>query len=133
MSAGIVNTANGIVTVKISGTLKRPELAALEKAAVELFRQQGKMRILILTENFQGWERGDDWGDLSFMRENDRHMEKIAIVGEKKWKDLALIFTGKNYRECPVEYFQPEDISQAQAWLMGNGTGQSLDGGQGER
>ncbi len=128
MSAGIVSMANGIVTVKISGMLRQPELAALEKVAVEIFRQQGKMRILILAEDFQGWERGGDWGDLSFMRENDQHMEKIAIVGDGKWKDLSLIFTGKNYRECPVEYFQPEEVSQAQAWLMENGTGQRLDG-----
>lgn len=128
MSASIVNTADGIITVKISGKLKRPELTAMEKTAVEIFRQQGKMRILILAEDFQGWERGGDWGDLSFMRENDQHMEKIAIVGEGKWKDLALIFTGKNYRECPVEYFLPEEVGQAQAWLTENGTRQRLDG-----
>jgi len=133
MSAGIVSTANGIVTAKISGRLRQSELVAMEKAAVEIFRQQGKMRILILAEDFQGWERGGDWGDLSFMRENDRHMEKIAIVGDKKWKDLSLIFTGKNYRECPVEYFQPEEVCQAQAWLMENGAGRRLDGCQEER
>ncbi len=133
MSADIVNTANGMITVKISGMLRQSELVALEKIAVEIFRQQGKTRILILAEDFQGWERGGDWGNLSFMRENDQHMEKIAIVGDGKWKDLALIFAGKNYRECPVEYFQPEEISQAQAWLMENGTGQSLDGCQGGR
>jgi hypothetical protein len=121
MSAGIVSTANGIVAVKISGKLRQPELVAIEKTMAEIFRQQGKMRILILAEDFQGWERGGDWGDLSFMRENDQHMEKMAIVVDAKWKDLALIFTGKNYRECPVEYFQPEEVAQAQAWLMENG------------
>lgn len=133
MSAGIVSTANGIITVKISGKLRQTELAAMEKTAVEIFRQHGKVRILILAEEFKGWEQGGDWGDLSFMRENDQHMEKIAIVGDAKWKDLSLIFTGKNYRECPVEYFQPEEVSQARAWLMENGTGQRLDGGQGGR
>lgn len=133
MSAGIVSTSNGMITVKISGKLRQPELAAMEKTAVEIFRQQGKMRILILAEDFQGWEQGGDWGDLSFMRENDQHMEKIAIVGDRKWKDLALIFTGKNYRECPVEYFPPEEVFQAQAWLMENGTGQKLDGCRWER
>lgn len=128
MSAGIVNTANGIITVKISGKLRQPELAAMEKTAVEIFHQQGKMRILILAEDFQGWERGGDWGNLSFMRENDQHMERIAIVGDGKWKDLTLIFAGKNYRECPVEYFLPEEVGQAQAWLTENGARQRLDG-----
>jgi hypothetical protein len=121
VAASIVSTTNGIITLKISGKLRHPELAAVEKIAVEIFRQQGKMRILVLAEDFQGWERGGDWGDLSFMRENDQHMERLAIVGDSKWKDLSLIFAGKNYRECPVEYFHPEEAAQAYAWLKERG------------
>jgi hypothetical protein len=127
MTAGIVSIANDIITVEISGKLRQPELAAMEKTAVEVFRQRGKMRILIIVEDFQGWGLGDDWGDLSFMRENDQYMRKIAIVGDPKWKDLVFIFVGKNYRECPVEYFQPEQVVQARAWLMENSKPQAVE------
>jgi hypothetical protein len=84
MRPDVVSIGNGIITVRISGELRQPELAALEKVAVGVFQQQGKMRILILAEDFQGWERGGNRGDLSFMRANDQHMEKITIVGDKK-------------------------------------------------
>ncbi len=120
MSADIVSVENGILTLKISGKLTQPELAVAQNTARGILRQHGKMRILVLAENFQGWERGGDWGDLSFQDENDQYMEKIAIVGDKKWEDLALIFAGKGFRHCLVEYFQPEEAAKAQAWLMEN-------------
>ena len=120
MSAEIVSATNGIITLKISGKLTQPDLAAVQNTAAEILRQHGSMRMLVLAHNFQGWERGGDWGDLSFLDENDQYMKKIAIVGDKKWEDLALIFAGKGLRRCLVEYFQPEEAAKAQAWLMEN-------------
>ena len=54
VGADIVSIMNDITTVRISGKLRQPESAALEKVAVEVFQQQGKMRILIRAEDFQG-------------------------------------------------------------------------------
>ena len=118
MSADIVSTANGIITLKISGKLTQPELAAAQNAAAGILRQHGNVRVLVLVDDFQGWEREGDWGDVSFLVENDQYMEKMAIVGDKNWKDLWLIFAGKGFRHCLIEYFQPEEAAKAQAWLM---------------
>lgn len=41
----------------------------------------------------------------------------MAIVGDKKWEDLALIFTAKGLRKFPIEYFEPAQIAHARAWL----------------
>jgi hypothetical protein len=117
VSAEIVNAADGILTVKITGRLTQPELAAAQKAAAEVLQQQGKGRVLVITENFQGWERGGDWGDQSFQLEHDAHIEKMAIVGDKKWEDLALVFASKGLRSFAIEYFPPAHLAQARAWL----------------
>jgi hypothetical protein len=117
MSAEFVNTASGILTVRITGKLTCPELRAAQKGATEIVQQQSKMRILVLAGDFQGWERGGDWGDLSFQTENDPNIAKMAVVGERKWEDLALVFAGKGFRQFPVEYFQPADLTKARAWL----------------
>ncbi len=118
MSAEIVDIANGIITAKVSGKLKQPELAAAQKAMAEILRQQGKMRILILTENFEGWDKGGNWGDMSFLHAYDSQMERMAIVGDEKWKGLTMMFTGTGFRRCVIEYFAPEDAAKAKAWLM---------------
>ena len=57
MSAEIVNTAKGILTLKVSGKLTQPELAVAQKQAAEILHQQGKMSVLVVTEDFRGWER----------------------------------------------------------------------------
>jgi len=41
----------------------------------------------------------------------------MAIVGEKMWEDLVLIFAAQGLRRFPIKYFQPNELSQAHAWL----------------
>lgn len=119
MSAEIIANTNGIVTIKISGKLTATDLAALQKSAGPLLRQQNGVRVLVLTENFEGWAKGGDWGDLSFQMEHDDDIARMAIVGERQWLDLALLFTAKGLRKFPIEYFLPADETKARAWLAG--------------
>ena len=118
MSAEITGNTNGVVTVRITGKLSHSELVALQEAIVAIINRQGKVRLLIIAEGFQGWEKAGDWGDLSFQIENDPHIEKMAIVGEQKWEDLALVFVAKGFRKFPIEYFKPADLTNARAWLL---------------
>lgn len=117
MSAEILDHTDGLVTARISGKLTQPELTALQAAAVELIRQHGKIRFLVLVQDFQGWEQGGDWGDISFQMENDDHIVRMALVGEKKWEDLGLVFTAQGLRKFPIEYFPPADLARARAWV----------------
>lgn len=116
MSAEIVSNGRGIVTARITGRLTQPELSRLQETVAALLRQQGSLGILVLVEDFQGWQEGDEWGDVSFM-ENDPYIRKMAIVGEKRWEDLALVFAAKLVRPFPIEYFLPAELSRARAWL----------------
>jgi hypothetical protein len=117
VSVEILEHSGNTLTARISGKLTQPALAALQDAAGDVLKKHGKTRLLILTDNFDGWEREGDWGDLSFSIEHDKHIEKMAIVGDKKWEALALLFTSKGLRRFPIEYFQPADILKARAWL----------------
>jgi hypothetical protein len=72
---------------------------------------------LILAEKFEGWEKAGDWGDLSAQTQLDEQIERIAIVGEKPWEDVALLFTGKGIRKVEIEYFAPMEVSRARSWL----------------
>jgi len=117
MSAEIIDIANRVITARITGKLTQPELALLQKAAGELIKQHGKVRILVVTESFEGWQRGGSWGDLSFQLEHDAEIERMAIVGDRKWEDLTLVFAAKGLRKFPIEYFEPGELSRARAWL----------------
>lgn len=117
MSAEITEYTDGILSARISGKLTHAELVALQHAASDLIKLRGKVRLLVIAESFQGWERGGDWGDLSFQAEHDAHIERMAIVGDRKWQDLALLFASKGLRKFPIEYYESGELAKARAWL----------------
>jgi hypothetical protein len=120
MSAEIISNTGGLVTAKISGKLTYSELTALQKSVISIIGREGGIRTLIIAEDFLGWDKSGDWEDISFQDTSDPYINKMAIVGEKKWEELALLFTGKGFREFPIEYFLPTELSKAQAWLTEN-------------
>lgn len=116
MSAEIVNNPGNTVTLRVSGKLAQSELAVAQKNAVEILQKEGKKRLMVVVEDFQGWGKGD-WGDLSGQAALDEQIDRMAIVGDKKWEDLALLFVGKGVRRVAIEYFSPANFDKAQTWL----------------
>jgi hypothetical protein len=117
MSAEIVDASEGVLTIKISGKLRYSELAAAQKTAAETLQKRGGSRLSVLAERFEGWEKGGDWGDLSGQAQLDAQIERLAIVAEKRWEDVALMFAGKGIRHIDIEYFPPTELPKARAWL----------------
>src|SRR6266480_7193627 len=57
-----------ICVLRISGILKRSEFGAEQNALARRINMGSKPRLLVILENFEGWERGADWGnDLDFL------------------------------------------------------------------
>lgn len=117
MAAEIVEVVDGIVTIAVRDKLAQSELLAAQTALAAIIREQGKIRMLVRAEQFAGWERGEEWNDFSFQAEHDDDIEKMAIVGDEKWKKLTLVFTAKGLRKFPIRYFLTEEIEKAHGWL----------------
>ena len=87
------------------GYSKKNEFNGAQCKIKEVIKKTGHVQILILTENFEGWERSEGWGDWSFAERNDSYIDKIAVVGDEKWRDSVFSFTGKGFRSVAIEYF----------------------------
>ena len=87
-----------ICVLRMSGALKRSEFGAEQSAIARKIDTGAKPRLLIILENFEGWERGADWNDLDFMISHGGEISKIAIVAEPRWEALALAFAGAGVR-----------------------------------
>lgn len=105
---------------RITGKLIKDEYVSAQNEAEALIRKLGSIKILVLLEDFSGWERTSAWEDLSFNEQNDPFIEKMAIVGHPQWQDLVYAFTLKGLRSVPIEYFASEDESKARQWLAGD-------------
>ena len=119
MAATIQRESDKLLVMRITGLLKKSELdAALAAAAKQLPTAPGVyINILIIVENFQGWERNADWGDISFYAEHGDKMKKIAIVGDPKLETDLMMFTGAGIRPVPIKFFPLHQVEQARAWL----------------
>ena len=103
--------------LRISGILKRSEFAAEQSALARQIDSGSKPRLLVILENFEGWERGADWNDLDFLISHGGKIYKIAVVAEPRWETLALAFAGAGVRRAPVKFFPPSELEQARSWL----------------
>ena len=89
----------------------------LKLSVEEIIKKIGHLKILVVTEGFDGWEKSQGWGDWSFADRNDSFIEKIAIVGDEKWRDLVFAFSGKGFRPFAIEYFDSGQEASARQWL----------------
>jgi SpoIIAA-like len=106
-----------LVQLKIRGMLKKPDYDRIIQIAKEAIVREGKIRALVIAEAFEGWEQSGDWGDVSFMMEEGQQIEKIAIVGDEKWRDDAFAFTAKGFRPTAIEFFPASRLNEARSWL----------------
>lgn len=113
----IVDGTGPIINVKISGEIDKTEVTQIQAAALGAIQRCGKIRALFILDNFHGWKRDGNWGDISFMTQHDQEISKIAVVGDEQWRDLVCAFLAKGFRAAAVEYFVPTDLPKARAWL----------------
>jgi len=117
MPIEIIDAAGKLLQVKIRGVLKKTDYDRMIQIAKEPIKRHGKVRALIILEAFEGWERHERWGDVSFMTEQGQHIEKMAIVGDEEWQDDAVAFTAKGFRATAIEFFTPSRLNEARTWL----------------
>jgi hypothetical protein len=117
MPVEIIDASGKLLELKIRGMLGKTDHERLIQIAKEAIAREGKIKALIVAEDFKGWERHEAWGDVSFMMEEGQHIEKMAIVGDEKWKDDVLAFTAKGFRPTAIEFFPAPRLNEARTWL----------------
>ncbi|HTM07843.1 MAG TPA: STAS/SEC14 domain-containing protein [Verrucomicrobiae bacterium] len=113
----IIDGAGPIVTAKITGELSKADVAQIQNIARAAIQRCGKISALLFFDQFRGWKTEPGWGDLTFLNEHDKNIEKIAIVGETRWKDDISAFLAKGFRHAAVYFFLPSEPYKARQWL----------------
>jgi hypothetical protein len=102
---------------RVSRHLSVAELEQAQEECEAVIKKEGQIKILVVLENFAGWEKAKGWEDVSFPQRNDPYIKKMAIVGDAEWRDLVYAFTGKGLRKVPIEYFDVNQEKSARQWL----------------
>jgi stage II sporulation SpoAA-like protein len=106
-----------ICRVEIHGTLQKADFDGSQAALAAEIQRLGPVRLLILLSKFEGWSPSAGWNDLSFYVKHGDDIERIAIVGDEKWRSHALMFSAAGLRRAPVEFFPEGALAAARTWL----------------
>ena len=117
MPASFQHDVGNIFRLDISGQLTAADFAVLQRKAAAEIERAGNMRLLVTLTGFDGWAPGGNWQDLGFYIRYADNIERIAIVGEERWRSEALMFVGADLRRTAVSFFPTGEAARATDWL----------------
>ena len=79
-------SAGRLLHVKVTGKLTKEAYEIFTPAVDEQIQEHGKLRILLEMHDFHGWTACAFVEDLKFDVKHWKDIERLAIVGESKWK-----------------------------------------------
>ena len=107
----ITKPADNVLWVKVSGKLTKEEYAELVPAWEEMIERHGRLRLLFQMEpEFTGWEPLAAWDDAKFSVSHRNDIEKVALVGAKKWNEIVAK-VGKLLVNSEVKFFEEADAA----------------------
>lgn len=106
-----------LLKVQVSGKLDKGDYEKFAPEVERLVEEHGKLRILLQTQDFHGWDAGALWEDIKFSVRHFNDIERLAIVGEKKWEKGMATFC-KPFTTAKVRYFDQSDLEAAEKWIQ---------------
>jgi len=106
------------VEVRVSGKLSHDDYQQFVPAFDRLVQKHGKVRVLFEMADFHGWSAGALWDDVKFDLKHFSNIERLAMVGDKKWEQGMSLFC-KPFTSAKIRYFDSTAIQEARAWLKG--------------
>ena len=107
-----------ILGFKMSGKLHDEDYKKFVPVVEAAVAKQGKVRLLAEFHDFHGWDLHAVWDDIQFASEHCHDIERIAIVGERRWESwMAKVC--KPFTMAKVRYFDAAELEAAKAWLAG--------------
>jgi hypothetical protein len=109
---------NNLIIIRASDVLKRTESDQAKKEVVSIIQQIGRINIMIvIEEGFSNLEAFVSWDDDHHDEFIQQHINRMAIVGNLRWRDDALLFFLGGLLPFSIEYFKFGQEELAMAWL----------------
>ena len=106
-----------VLHVRASGTLTDADYQEFVPEVERLIASHGTLRLLIELTDFHGWKPGALWDDLKVYLKHGNEIERMAVVGEKKWHEW-MTRLAKPLLKSEVRYFEHAEASEARRWIL---------------
>lgn len=106
-----------VLLVRLSGKLAKEDYERFVPEVVGPIQKYGKVRMLIEMRDFHGWSAGALWEDTKFTLKHTRDIERLAVVGEKRWQKGMATFC-RPFTKADIQYFEAGKLDEARSWLL---------------
>ena len=117
MPISMQHERDNIYRVEVSGVLKKADLDQSQALLVTEMGRIGSTRLLFILQEFEGWEANPNWRDLTFYVKHGDSIERIAIVGDERWRSEALMFASADSTSGSGGILLRSALAEARAWL----------------
>jgi hypothetical protein len=107
-----------VVMVRVRDKLVKEDYERFVPEVERLIEAHGKIRVLFKMEDFHGWMANALWEDIKFDVKHFNDIERVAMVGEKKWQQWMSGFC-KPFTTAKIRYFESNEAEEARAWIHG--------------
>ncbi len=108
-----------ILEVLVNGKLVHQDYQQFVPEFERLVKQHGRIRVLFDMADFHGWKAGALWDDIKFDLKHFSDIERLAMVGDRKWEKGMSVFC-KPFTTAEIRYFDRAQAADAHAWLEGD-------------
>jgi len=116
MITPLEKSSGRILGFKMSGKLHDQDYQQFVPVVETAVAAHGKVRLLAQFQDFQGWDLHALWDDIKFSTRHCADIERIALVGDKKWEEwMAKVC--KPFTLAKIQYFDAAKIDDAWKWL----------------
>lgn len=108
-----------LVIVRTHGVLLRAEVDAAKRQVHAHMQQHGRQHVLIVIDDgFADLEAFATWEDIEEDAFIQQQVVRLAIVGDLRWRDKAVLFFLNAVGRFQIDYLKPEHEPLARAWLL---------------
>jgi len=137
MTAHVDKEVSGnVLEFELHGTLTREDYDKLTPEIERIIGQHGRIRVLVIMHDFHGWDAGAFWEAIKWNSKHFRHLERLAVVGDKSietrdagafdmsyrrplhWQRWLTNFY-RPFTNAEVGYFTTDELGEAREWLYG--------------
>jgi hypothetical protein len=104
------------IEVMLSDKLTKDDYARFLPPIEAAINRHGKIRLIVVMHDFHGWTTGALWEDIKFDWKHFSHIERLAIVGEKRWEAGMATFC-RPFTRATIRYFDLSQIDEARQWV----------------
>jgi SpoIIAA-like len=111
-----IQTNANIIYIVATGKLDDADYDKMLPILRQKIEKYEKINWFFQMKDFEGWTPHAFWRDIKFDFKNTDKLNKVAIVGEKKWHEL-MTKAMKPFTSAKIKYFDEENASTAKDWI----------------